>query len=131
MSSTANAPLTTSASMSINAPSTASTSSTANFMEEINNITDFVNINIQYTIDAGLNSGNEPHIKRLRDVLARMRTDTVLLNAIINFRKSFVDLNACLVSIYVTTSNAFLNERGYPTSIVFRRRILHLLQTVF
>ena len=102
-----------------NAPSTTSASSTANFMEEINNITDFININLQYTIDAGLSSGDEPHIKRLRDVLARMRTDTVLLNAIINFRKSFVDLNACLVSIHGTTSNVFLKERGYLTSSVF------------
>ena len=131
MLSTANAPLTTSASMSINAPSTASTSSTANFMEEINNITDFVNINIQYTIDAGLNSGDEPHIKRLRNVLTRMRTDTVLLNAIINFRKSFVDLNACLVSIYGTTSNSFLNERGYPTSSVFSATNSSFIANVF
>ena len=76
-------------------------------MEEIKNITDFVNINLQYTIDAGLSSDNEFHTKRLRDVIARMRTDTVLLNAIINFRKSFVDLNACLISIYGTTSSDF------------------------
>ena len=107
MSSTANDPMTASTSMNASASSTVSTSTTANFMEEIKNITDFVNINLQYTIDAGLSSGNEPHTKRLRDVLARMRTNTVLLNAIINFRKSFVDLNACLVSIYGTTSSDF------------------------
>ena len=131
MSLTANAVLTTSASMNTNAPSTASTSSTANFNQEIKNITDFFNINLQYTIDAGLSSGDEPHTKRLRDVLARMQTDTVLQNAIINFRKSFVDLNACLVSIYGTTSNAFLKQRGYLTSSVFSATDSSFIANIF
>ena len=106
--------------------STADASSTANSIEECNNITNFVNINIQYEINAGVIRDDDHYVKLIRNVLIRMRTDTVLLNAIINFRKSFLDLNASLVLIYGTTSNAFSIATGFPTSNVFFRLLMLL-----
>ena len=116
-SSTASTSSTVSASLTANASSTTDASSTANSMEECNNITNFVNLNIQCGINVRITRDDEHRVKLLRDVLIRMRTDTTLLNAIINFRKSFMDLNACLVSINGTTSNAFLLQ------VVFRLQL--------
>ena len=98
---------------------TTAVSSTANSMEECNNITTFCNSNIQIEIDMRIKRKDDKNINLLRDVLIRMRTDTVLLNAVINFRKSFLDLNACLDSIYNTNLNAFTTASGFPTSAVY------------
>ena len=109
--------------------STADASSIANSIEECNNITNFVNLNIQYEINTGVIRNDDYYVKHIRNVLIRMRTDTVLLNAIINIRKSFLDLNAFLVSIYGTTSNAFSIATGFPT--VFSIIDASILQMIF
>ena len=99
---------------------TADVSLTANSMEECNNITTFVNLNIQCGIDVLITGDNEHRIKLLRDVRIRMRNNTTLLNAVINFRKSFMYLNACVISIYGTNSNIFRLQLVFRLQLFIR-----------
>ena len=63
-----------------------------------------LNVTIQRSIDTGLMT--EENANELRDMINRVRINTELLNAIINFNESYLVLHDCLSSSASATSSA-------------------------